>query len=248
MENIDAINMLTSSAKVGEHNLGHKARTYVKKGFKLQLRPRFRSRCVYRCYGYNGCYCGHCEYRENLQSGLDLSEKKLLALLSINNPSKILSFIGTFYIFQTQRFRTAPLPLYNGHYTGIRPLFKSLITRLYSAAFGENGFFCAIDAGGEQQIICWDKTNKISSIPTFDFVPSMASLSGGEGFLCGITANNLKAFCLDLLDFGINLVPKAFKYNSYSEIAVGKSHVCAIKGSYFSSSNDFGNVDCWELD
>ncbi|MBA0700926.1 hypothetical protein Goari_022295, partial [Gossypium aridum] len=40
------------------------------------------------------------------------------------------------------------------------------------------GFFCAIDAGGEQQIICWDKTNKTSSVPTFNFVPSMASLSG----------------------------------------------------------------------
>ncbi|TYI29590.1 hypothetical protein ES332_A05G327000v1 [Gossypium tomentosum] len=117
-----------------------------------------------------------------------------------------------------------------------------------AAAFGENGFFCAIDAGGEQQIICWDKTNKTSSVPTFDFVPSMASLSGGEGFLCGITANNSQAFCWDLLDFGINLVPKAFRYNSYSQIAAGKSHVCAIKGSYFSSSNDFGNVDCWELD
>ncbi|KAG4148634.1 hypothetical protein ERO13_D05G297100v2 [Gossypium hirsutum] len=117
-----------------------------------------------------------------------------------------------------------------------------------AAAFGENEFFCAIDAGGEQQVICWDKTNKTSSVPTFDFVPSMASLSGGEGFLCGITANNSQAFCWDLLDFGINLVPKAFRYNSYSQIAAGKSHVCAIKGSYFSSSNDFSNVDCWELD
>ncbi|KAB2021434.1 hypothetical protein ES319_D07G138800v1, partial [Gossypium barbadense] len=112
---------------------------------------------------------------------------------------------------------------------------------LISAAFGENEFFCAIDAGGEQQIICWDKTNKISSVSTFDFVPFMASLSGGEGFLCGITANNSQAFCWDSLDFGINLVPKTFKYNSYSQIDVGKFHVCAIKGSYFLSSNDFGN-------
>ncbi|PPD93571.1 hypothetical protein GOBAR_DD09491 [Gossypium barbadense] len=78
--------------------------------------------------------------------------------------------------------------------------------RLISAAFGENEFFCAIDAGGEQQIICWDKTNKISSVSTFDFVPFMASLSGGEGFLCGITANNSQAFCWDSLDFGMVLV------------------------------------------
>ncbi|XVE68929.1 hypothetical protein DITRI_Ditri09bG0109400 [Diplodiscus trichospermus] len=116
-----------------------------------------------------------------------------------------------------------------------------------AAAFGENGFFCAIDADGKQEIICWDKTNKTSSVPTFDLVPSMASLSGGEGFLCGITSNNSQAFCWDSLNFGMNLVPQAFKYNSYSQIAAGKSHVCAIKGSYFSSTNDFGYVDCWEF-
>ncbi|KAG4148633.1 hypothetical protein ERO13_D05G297075v2 [Gossypium hirsutum] len=118
-----------------------------------------------------------------------------------------------------------------------------------AAAFGENGFFfCSIDAGREQQVICWDKTNKTSLVPTFNFVPSMASLSAGEGFLCGIIANNSHTFCWDLLDFGINLVLKAFRYNSYSQIAAGKSQACAIKGSYFSSSDDFSNVDCWELD
>ena len=116
-----------------------------------------------------------------------------------------------------------------------------------AAAFGENGFFCAIDAGGKQEIICWDKTNKTSSVPTFGFVPSMDFLSGGAGFLCGITSNNSRAFCWDSLNFGINLVPKAFKDNSYSQIAAGKTHVCAIKGSYFSSTNDFSYVDCWEF-
>lgn len=116
-----------------------------------------------------------------------------------------------------------------------------------AAAFGENGFFCAIDAGGKQEVICWDKTNKTSSVPTFGFVPSIASLSGGEGIICGITSNNSQAFCWDSLNFGKNLVPEAFRYNSYSQIAAGKTHVCAIKGSYFSSTNDFGNVDCWEF-
>ncbi|TYI83845.1 hypothetical protein E1A91_D05G321800v1 [Gossypium mustelinum] len=104
-----------------------------------------------------------------------------------------------------------------------------------AAAFGENEFFFV-------------PLMLTSSVPTFDFVPSMASLSSGEGFLCGITANNSQTFCWDLLDFGINLVLKAFRYNSYSQIAAGKSHACAIKGSYFSSSDDFSNVDCWELD
>ncbi|XP_039071954.1 serine/threonine-protein kinase-like protein CCR2 isoform X2 [Hibiscus syriacus] len=116
-----------------------------------------------------------------------------------------------------------------------------------AAAFGENGFFCAIEAGGEQEIICWDKTNKTSSVSSFDFVPSMASLSGGEGFLCGITANNSQAFCWDSLDFGTNLVPKAFRYNSYSQIAAGRTHVCAIRGFYFSRTGDSGFVDCWEF-
>ncbi|KAK6270942.1 hypothetical protein POUND7_008040 [Theobroma cacao] len=116
-----------------------------------------------------------------------------------------------------------------------------------AAAFGENGFFCAIDAGGKQEIICWDKSNKTSSVPTFSFVPPMASLSGGEGFLCGISSNNSQAFCWDSLNFGINLVPQAYRYNSYLQIAAGKTHVCAIKGSYFSSTNDFGYVDCWEF-
>ncbi|XVF83252.1 hypothetical protein PTKIN_Ptkin16aG0120300 [Pterospermum kingtungense] len=116
-----------------------------------------------------------------------------------------------------------------------------------AAAFGENGFFCAIDAGGRQEVICWDKTNKTSSVPTFGFVPSVASLSGGEGIICGITSNHSQGFCWDSLNLGINLVPEAFKYNSYSQIAAGKTHVCAIKGSYFSSTNDFGYVDCWEF-
>ncbi|PPD80173.1 hypothetical protein GOBAR_DD22897 [Gossypium barbadense] len=62
----------------------------------------------------------------------------------------------------------------------------------------------------------------------------MASLSGGEGFLCGITANNSQTFCWDLLDFGINLVPKAFRYNSYSQIAAGKiSCLCYQRGLIF---------------
>ncbi|KAE8682057.1 putative phytol kinase 1 [Hibiscus syriacus] len=116
-----------------------------------------------------------------------------------------------------------------------------------TAVFGENGVFCAIDAGGEQEIICWDKTNKTSSVPSFGYVLSMAVLSGGEGFLCGITANNSQAFCWDSLDFGTYLVPKAFRYNSYSQIAAGRTHVCAIKGPYFSSNGDSLFVDCWEF-
>ncbi|EEF32800.1 serine/threonine-protein kinase-like protein CCR2 [Ricinus communis] len=118
-----------------------------------------------------------------------------------------------------------------------------------AAAFGQNGFFCAIDAGGKQAIICWNK-NDNSSVPTatayFSSLPPMASLSGGEGFLCGITSNSSQAFCFSLLTPGTDLVPTSFKSNSYSQIAVGKYHACAIKGSYFSSI-EYGNINCWEF-
>ncbi|GKU91731.1 hypothetical protein SLEP1_g5558 [Rubroshorea leprosula] len=116
-----------------------------------------------------------------------------------------------------------------------------------AAAFGDNGFFCAVDAGGKQEIICWGKSNQSSTSTLTEFFPPMAALSGGEGFLCGITANTSQAFCWDLLNPGMDLVPTAFKYNSYSQIAAGKTHACAIRGSYFSGSDNFGSVDCWHF-
>ncbi|XP_012082351.1 serine/threonine-protein kinase-like protein CCR1 isoform X2 [Jatropha curcas] len=72
-----------------------------------------------------------------------------------------------------------------------------------SAAFGDNGFFCAIDASGKQDVICWTKNTTLpsSSSPSssspayFNSIPSMAALSGGEGFLCGILANSSQPFC-----------------------------------------------------
>ncbi|KAF2282523.1 hypothetical protein GH714_043728 [Hevea brasiliensis] len=118
-----------------------------------------------------------------------------------------------------------------------------------AAAFGENGFFCAIDAGGKQGIICWDKDDNFSvssSTAYFSSLPPMASLSGGEGFLCGITSNSSQAYCFSLSNPGKNLVPIRFKTNSYSQIAAGKYHACAVKGSYYSSV-EYGNIDCWEF-
>ncbi|XP_050209015.1 serine/threonine-protein kinase-like protein CCR2 [Mercurialis annua] len=118
-----------------------------------------------------------------------------------------------------------------------------------AAAFGPNGFFCAIDAGGKQEIICWDKGGNFSvstSTSYFNSLPPMASLSGGEGVLCGITSNTSQAFCFSLLNPGTNLVPASFRSNSYAQIALGRYHACAIKGSYFSSV-EYGSVDCWEF-
>ncbi|CAN8287204.1 unnamed protein product [Cochlearia groenlandica] len=123
-----------------------------------------------------------------------------------------------------------------------------------AAAFGENGFFCAIDASGKQEVICWyrDNTNHQSPSETTSSSsgggfspPAMSSLSGGEGFLCGITSNTSRAFCWNLKDPSLNLVPKAFQYNSYTHIASGNNHVCAISGLYYTGP-EFGPVHCWE--
>lgn len=119
-----------------------------------------------------------------------------------------------------------------------------------TASFGDNGLFCAIDASGKQEVICWgNKINSSSSsnpsiYPTA--VPSMAALSGGQGFLCGILANTSQAYCWESTGSSFDLVPSIFKPNAYSHIAAGKNHVCAIRGSYY-SENDSGTVDCWDI-
>ncbi|XVE96714.1 hypothetical protein REPUB_Repub02eG0246800 [Reevesia pubescens] len=85
-----------------------------------------------------------------------------------------------------------------------------------SAAFGDIGFFCAIDASGKQEVICWSKnasssstttttttmsstSTSLSSMDSTSQVPPMAALSGGEGFLCGILANTSQVFCWSLM-------------------------------------------------
>ncbi|CAD5320819.1 unnamed protein product [Arabidopsis thaliana] len=123
-------------------------------------------------------------------------------------------------------------------------------TGTIAAAFGENGFFCAIDASGKQEVICWDRgnTNRSLNRPPGEisgYSPPMTSLSGGEGFLCAITSNTSRAFCWNLEDPSENLVPRAFQYNSYLQIASGNNHVCAISGLYYSGP-DYGPVHCWE--
>ncbi|XP_017976665.1 PREDICTED: serine/threonine-protein kinase-like protein CCR1 [Theobroma cacao] len=130
-----------------------------------------------------------------------------------------------------------------------------------SAAFGEDGFFCAIDASGKQEVICWSKNSSSasssssatsstsSSLSSSDFasqVPQMEALSGGEGFLCGILANTSQVFCWSLMGSGTDLVPSNYKTRAYSYIAAGKNHVCGIRGAYY-SDHESGIVDCWEI-
>ncbi|WCJ34541.1 CRINKLY4 related 1 [Euphorbia peplus] len=120
-----------------------------------------------------------------------------------------------------------------------------------AAAFGEKGFFCAIDASGKQEVICWPKNTTLpssseASPDTLPSIPPMAALSGGEGFLCGILANTSRAFCWSSISDGLDLVPLVFRATAYSQIAAGRSHVCAIRGSYY-SDNDSGTIDCWNV-
>ncbi|KAG6642955.1 serine/threonine-protein kinase-like protein CCR1 [Carya illinoinensis] len=121
-----------------------------------------------------------------------------------------------------------------------------------SASFGDGGFFCAIDASGKQNVICWGKNSSFSSpsssstSPYFNSIPAMAALSGGEGYLCGILANTSQVYCWSPTGSGIDLVPAVYRTTAYSHIAAGKNHVCAIRGSYYSAHNS-GTVDCWEI-
>ncbi|KAJ8754229.1 hypothetical protein K2173_002129 [Erythroxylum novogranatense] len=128
-----------------------------------------------------------------------------------------------------------------------------------SAAFGEKGFFCAIDASGNQDVICWTKNTTLPESSSaavdssssgrsayFSNIGAMAALSGGEGFLCGILANNSRAFCWSSIYSGLNLVPVIYQATAYSYIAAGKNHVCAIRGSYYSDHHS-GTTDCWDI-
>ncbi|KAF9592999.1 hypothetical protein IFM89_019726 [Coptis chinensis] len=117
-----------------------------------------------------------------------------------------------------------------------------------AAAFGDEGFFCSIDASGKQEIFCWEKDNSSSSASAyFSSLPSMAALSGGEGFMCGLVANTSQLYCWNSVNSGTDLVPLVFQNTAYSHIAAGKNHVCAVRGSYYSNI-DSGIVDCWEID
>lgn len=74
----------------------------------------------------------------------------------------------------------------------------------------------------------------------------MAGLAGGDGFLCGILSNTSQAYCWTSNGSSTNLVPPPFVTTAYSNMAAGKNHVCAVRGSYYSASNS-GSVDCWEI-
>lgn len=129
-----------------------------------------------------------------------------------------------------------------------------------AASFGgSSAFFCAIDASGRQEVICWGKNYSSPSSPSSSSssstsqsynIPSMAVLSGGDGFLCGVLSNTSQPFCFSSLgsssSSGTDLVPLSYRTTAYSQIAAGNRHVCAVRGAYY-SDHDSGTVDCWEI-
>lgn len=118
-----------------------------------------------------------------------------------------------------------------------------------SAVFGQNDFFCAIDASGKQEVICWGRNTSTLTSSSSNLainVPPMAALSGGYGFMCGILVNTSYVTCWNSMGYVSDLVPQAYQSNSYSHISSGKDHVCGIRGSYYSDS-DSGLVDCWDI-
>ena len=87
----------------------------------------------------------------------------------------------------------------------------------FSAAFGDNAFFCAIDASGKQDVICWIKDTTLTSSSSastsayFSNFGPITALSGGEGLLCGVLANNSQVFCWSSVYSGLDLVPSVCK-------------------------------------
>ncbi|XP_020204916.1 serine/threonine-protein kinase-like protein CCR1 [Cajanus cajan] len=119
-----------------------------------------------------------------------------------------------------------------------------------SASFGDSQVFCAIDASGKQDVICWGNNATSPSLSAVSAaLPAMAALSGGDGFLCGILANTSQPYCWGATtkpSADLVLVPPAYRNTAYSRIAAGNRHVCAVQGYYY-ADRDSGAVDCWEI-
>eukprot|EP00249_Psilotum_nudum_P009454 c21945_g1_i1 orf=787-3378(-) len=103
---------------------------------------------------------------------------------------------------------------------------------------GPNGLVCAIEASGKQQAFCWGSDTNQSSADG----PALYGISGGEGFVCGVKVDSLQPYCWKE---NLNLpVPAVYQQKSYSSIAAGANHVCAVTSSMDAST---GSIDCWSM-
>ncbi|MCE0481675.1 hypothetical protein HAX54_039605 [Datura stramonium] len=127
-----------------------------------------------------------------------------------------------------------------------------------SAAFGENGFFCAIDASGKQDVICWgNKTNSSPALPNSpsyptDVPPMAASICGDGGLGVSGLSENVHALtagidsvcgvCMSLVRSNVGgLMPRLVSLRGgvpFVSLAAGVQHFCGIR-------QDNHGIMCW---
>ncbi|XP_024527240.1 putative serine/threonine-protein kinase-like protein CCR3 [Selaginella moellendorffii] len=94
---------------------------------------------------------------------------------------------------------------------------------------------CGIVPGLAGSIISCAGSNNSASPPLSYGDASFVGISGGNGFFCALREWTRQPFCWDAMNFSSR---SRLSSASYSQIAVGDSHVCGIR------SID-GGVDCW---
>lgn len=154
---------------------------------------------------------------------------------------------------QERRVKTEPLQCLLSHFfsmAGWQRLLVVILGILYAtvgtaglgamstiaASYGEGVIVCAVEASRGQQVLCWGRsTTQLSTFSTSVLQPFLA-LSGGNGFMCGLKAQSLQAFCWRGNNTNQNLVPQIFQQTSYTELAAGDDHVCGVRKM---------ETDCW---
>ncbi|GLJ52498.1 hypothetical protein SUGI_1117270 [Cryptomeria japonica] len=124
-----------------------------------------------------------------------------------------------------------------------------------TASFGEESLFCAIAASGKQQVMCWGK-NSSSAATDATSGPSLAALSGGREFICGLKVGTFYPMCWrsnltgDDFTCGLNQEGSAICWGSpsnnittppqdkFESIVSGSNHVCGIL-------KETAQVKCW---
>ncbi|KAL2642593.1 hypothetical protein R1flu_010180 [Riccia fluitans] len=115
-------------------------------------------------------------------------------------------------------------------------------TSSIAASYGTQGRLCAIEASGEQVVLCWGK-NSSRTVQATSTEVSFVVITGGENFLCGLSIGDYQAYCWVGNWTTMNTVPDQFKNTSYQTIAAGERHVCATRS--LEEGARPGGIDCW---
>ncbi|KAG6551932.1 hypothetical protein Mapa_006549 [Marchantia paleacea] len=118
-------------------------------------------------------------------------------------------------------------------------------TNSIAASYGDLGQVCAIEASGEQVVLCWGK-NSSQVVQASSTQVSFVVITGGEGFVCGLRTGSYNPYCWKGNLSTTNSLPDVYQNVSYSTIAAGERHVCAIRR--LSEAERPGDVECWGED